>query len=150
MQTIQPESNVIPITAHRGSVSSPEKFKARNFAESVGFALNRIARLVKTERNFRIHLVIMGLVLSVGCYFQLKPTEWIILTVCIGLMLAVEALNTAIEATVDLMTGGIYHEMAKHAKDTAAGACLIMAFSVSIVGACVFLPHLWQKLQHFF
>ena len=146
-QTAQPESNVIPIT-HRVSIASPQRFKAHNFAASLQFAIHGLFRILQTERNFRIHLGLTLLVVSAAAYFQVSLAEWAILALCIGLMLAVEALNTAIEYTVDLITGGIYHETAKHAKDAAAGACLLVAISTAIVGACIFLPHLWQQFLH--
>lgn len=141
--TTQSEAKVIPIT-HRAPLTSPQRFKAQNFGQSLGFALQGCQRALETERNFRIHLLIAVGVVAVGLYLQVNAMEWGILSLCMGLMMAVEALNTAVEYTVDLITGGIYHEKAKHAKDVAAAACLIMAISVAITGACIFIPHIWR------
>jgi diacylglycerol kinase len=147
--SIQQESKVIPISSRAPVVASPQRFKAQNFLQSVGFALSGIRKIFETERNFRIHLVIGALVVATALLLQVNILEWGILMLCMGLMIAVEALNTAIEYTVDLMTGGIYHEKAKFAKDAAAGACLITAFTVAVVGSCIFVPRLWLLLGRF-
>jgi diacylglycerol kinase len=144
-----PETKVIPISS-KIQAASPQRFKAQSFAQSFGFAVNGLRKIFETERNFRTHLLIAGLVVVAGITLQVNIWEWAILALCMGLMITVEAMNTAVEYTVDLMTGGIYHEKAKHAKDAAAGACLVMASAVAITGACVFVPHLWQQLQRFF
>lgn len=141
----QQESKVIPISS-RASTASPQRFKAQNFLQSVGFALSGLRKIFETERNFRIHLIMGGLVIAAGLLLGVTVQEWGILMLCMGLMMAVEALNTAIEYTVDLMTGGIYHEKAKFAKDAAAGACLITALTVALVGLCIFVPRLWLLL----
>jgi undecaprenol kinase len=143
------ETKVIPISSKINAVS-PQRFKAQNFTQSVGFAISGLRKIFETERNFRTHLIIAGLVVVAGFVLQVNVLEWAILALCMGLMITVEALNTAVEYTVDLMTGGIYHEKAKYAKDAAAGACLVMASAVAITGACVFVPHLWQQLHRFF
>ena len=48
-------------------------------------------------------------------------------------------MNTAIEAAVDLVSPA-YSELAKHAKDCAAGAVLVCAIGSVIVAAIVFVP----------
>ena len=58
-----------------------------------------------------------------------------------GLVLAAEAINTAIEIDIDL-TSPQYHPFARDTKDVAAGAVLIAAITAAIVGAFVFVPHL--------
>jgi undecaprenol kinase len=50
-----------------------------------------------------------------------------------------EAINTAIEALVDLAAPD-FHPLAKKAKDIAAGGVLIGAILAVIIGALVFLP----------
>ena len=57
------------------------------------------------------------------------------------MMFALETLNTAIEAVVDLASPG-YHELARKAKDCAAGAALAGAIASLVVGIIVFAPRL--------
>jgi diacylglycerol kinase len=140
----QSDAKVIPIS---NRTASPQRFKTKNFAQSVGFAVSGLRNAIETERNLRTQLVIAALATVAGVLLRVSLMEWSLLVLCMGVMMAVETLNTAIEYTVDLMTGGIYHEKAKAAKDAAAGACLLTAITVAGVGACIFVPHLWQLLQ---
>ena len=55
------------------------------------------------------------------------------------MMFALETVNSAIEAVVDLASPG-YHELARRAKDCAAGAALAGALSSFVVGCIVFIP----------
>ena len=62
-----------------------------------------------------------------------------IIAVCIGVVLAGECINTAIESVVDLVSPE-FHELAKHAKDCAAGAVLVESIAALFVAAFIFLP----------
>lgn len=53
--------------------------------------------------------IVFGLVLNIN------RIEWIFILIAIALVLTVEALNTAIEYVVDLVTVE-YHDLAKYAK----------------------------------
>jgi undecaprenol kinase len=143
----QSETKVIPISSR---ATMPPSFKSKNFAQSVGFALNGLRLAFKSERNLRTQAGLAALTIAAGVLLGISPVEWAILVLCMGVMMAVETLNTAIEYTVDLMTGGIYHEKAKAAKDAAAGACLLTAATVAATGACIFVPQLWQLVQRWF
>ena len=60
-----------------------------------------------------------------------------------------ELLNTAIESLVDLTVKQTYHELAKIAKDCAAGAVLVSALVSLMVGLFILVPPLTMKLQPF-
>ena len=66
-------------------------------------------------------------------------TEWCICLGLFGMVMALELVNTAVEAVVDLVTEE-RHPLAKIAKDTAAGAVLIAAIMAAIVGLIIFVP----------
>ena len=63
-------------------------------------------------------------------------------------MLTAEALNTVVEALVDLCTDE-FQPLAKIAKDTAAGAVLIASAAAAGVGIAVFLPTLLRLSASF-
>jgi diacylglycerol kinase (ATP) len=65
-----------------------------------------------------------------------------ILALTSALVMVLELLNTALESVVDLTVGQSYHELAKIAKDCAAGAVLIAAIAAVIVASCLFVPPL--------
>lgn len=80
-----------------------------------------------------------------GLALELAPTEWGLLAATIGLVLALEAMNTAVEATVDAV-GGRQTAAARQAKDSAAAAVLIGAMAAIGVGAAIFAPRLFALL----
>jgi diacylglycerol kinase (ATP) len=122
-------------------------FKSRSFVHSLRFAMNGLTAVFQTERNFRAHTVMTGLVIVAGLYFGVHPLEWALLILCIVFMMTVEILNTALEYLVDMIVGGAPSEKAKLVKDIAAGACLLAAIGVGLVGGFIFLPHLLEKLS---
>jgi diacylglycerol kinase len=93
----------------------------------------------KNERNFRIHSAAMVAVLLMAKLFELSLIELSILFIVIGIVLALELINTAIECVVDLASPE-YHELAKAAKDTASGAVFIFSMVAIVIGVLFFLP----------
>jgi len=115
------------------------------FGRSLRIAVAGIYHVLRTERNAQWELIVGILVVIAGILFRVSPVEWAILILLICLVLALEILNTAIEAVVNLTTGE-YHELAKIAKDAAAGAVLIMATGSVLIGIAIFGPRLWQLI----
>ncbi len=120
---------------------------ASSLATSFRYAWGGMSYAFETQRNFRIHTVIGTLAIGLGLFLQLKPVEISVIGVTIGIVLAMELLNTAIESVVDLTVGQSYHDLAKIAKDCAAGAVLVSAMAAAIVAAALLLPPLWAVVQ---
>lgn len=113
---------------------------------SFGYAFQGIFTCVRKERNMKIHCVAAVLVVIAGVILKISAIEWCICMVLFGLVMALEHVNTAVEAVVDMVTEE-YHPLAKVAKDTAAGAVLIVAIMATITGGIIFLPKIAQILQ---
>lgn len=109
--------------------------------KSFGYAFMGIASLLKKEHNAWIHCLAIVVVTSLGFYFHITPTEWCIVLLCFGMVLAAEGFNTAIERLVDLVSPE-RHPVAGDVKDVAAGAVLICAIAAAIIGCIIFLPYL--------
>ncbi|MFS0575259.1 diacylglycerol kinase family protein [Sporosarcina sp. 179-K 3D1 HS] len=109
----------------------------QNFFKSFHYAWNGILLGTRLERNFKFHLLAGIVVILAGIWTELTMTEWFIVVVLIGGMLALELMNTAIEKVVDLVTED-YHLLAQQAKDLAAGAVLIYAIVSAIIGIILF------------
>jgi diacylglycerol kinase len=77
-----------------------------------------------------------------GLLLRISPVEFAMIFVAITLVFIAEMFNTVAEACVDLATRE-YHPLARIAKDVAAGAVLLNAMLSVIIGALVFIPHLW-------
>ena len=87
----------------------------------------------------KIHVAVTLLVIIAGFVLGLSITEWCICLGMFGLVMALELVNTAVEAVVDLVTAK-RHPLAKIAKDTAAGAVLIAAIMAAVIGLLIFVP----------
>ncbi len=113
---------------------------------SFGYAFEGLYFLIRTQPNAQIHTAIMLVVIVAGWWLQIERMEWVALLITIMLVFATEALNTAVEACVDLVTAE-HHPLAKIAKDVAAGAVLLTAIGAVIVGLLIFLPRLWMLIM---
>lgn len=98
------------------------------------------------ERNFKIHLAAAVLVLLAGSYFKVSSLEWLILLLNIGLVLALEMINTAIEKWVDYISPE-KNKLAGQIKDISAGATLIGAITAAICGTIVFYKYIIALLN---
>ena len=92
---------------------------------------------IRHERNFRIHVTAAAYVLFFAPYFSLTRGEWAALLAIIGLVTAAEAVNTAVEQTVNLAAPG-RRTRARVAKDAAAGAVLLCAIAAAGIGIVLF------------
>ncbi|MGQ9500550.1 MAG: diacylglycerol kinase family protein [Anaerolineae bacterium] len=101
--------------------------------------------VVRTQRNARIHLTALTLAVGLGMVVGLSRLEWVMLALVIGAVLVAEWFNTAIEATIDLITVQ-YHPLAKVAKDAAAAGVLVTALVAIVVGILILGIPLWQRL----
>ncbi|SES66845.1 diacylglycerol kinase [Anaerobranca gottschalkii] len=101
------------------------------------YAVDGIIYSVKTQRNMRIHYAVALLVLTMGFVVRLSKIELAVLFFTVSLVIAMELINTAIEATIDLITDK-YHPLAKIAKNVAAGAVLVSSINAVAVGYVLF------------
>lgn len=119
--------------------------KSRSRWHSLLAALHGVAYTIRTQRNTWIELAAAGVVIGAGLWLRIRPLEWAVLALTIALVLALEAVNSAIEAVVDLVSPG-YHELARIAKDCAAGAMVFAVLGSLGVAAAIFGPPLWRLL----
>lgn len=117
--------------------------RAGSFRQSLGFAIAGVRHAFRSQRNFRIHSVIAGVVVIAGFALRISRVEWAVIVVLIALVIGLELLNTAIESLVDVASS-TFHPLAKIAKDTAAGAILLVALGSAAAGLIIFLPRLWR------
>jgi diacylglycerol kinase (ATP) len=101
--------------------------------------------VMRTQRNARIHLLAVAAVIATGAWLGISATEWCMVTLSCGMVIAAEALNTAVENLADRITTKT-DERIRTAKDVAAGGVLVTAIAALIVGFIVFLPRLIGKL----
>jgi diacylglycerol kinase (ATP) len=88
--------------------------------KSFQYAIQGILYCFRTQQNFKIHILGFIFLVVSAYYFQFEKWEF--------LVFFAELVNTAIESLVDLTTKE-FSELAKVAKDCAAGAVLVLAFT---------------------
>lgn len=113
--------------------------KTKKLINSFKYAFQGIITSFKTERNMKIHVFIMVLVILFGFIVNLNPVEWMIIITMIVIVISAELFNTSIETVVDMISPE-KNEKAKVAKDVAAGAVLVLAIGSVIIGLIIFLP----------
>lgn len=101
-------------------------------------AVNGIKYAVKYEHNFIIILLSIIITTILGFLFSISLIEWCIIILCFGLVFGSELINSAIEATIDLVTLEI-KPLAKIAKDCASAATLIFSIMSLIIGIIIFI-----------
>ena len=115
------------------------EFRAR--LRSFRYAFAGVRLLFSEEHNARIHATITVLVVVAGIVLRVSPVEWGVLVICIGMVLAAEAFNSAIERVANYLTTE-RDDRIRDIKDLAAGAVLLCAIAAAIVGLIVFVPHI--------
>ena len=111
----------------------------KRIIKSFGYALNGIKHAIKEEPNMKIHITMAILVIIAGFVFKVSTLEWIVLLFAIGLVIAAELYNTAIENLVDYVSMKQSNE-AMHIKDTSASFVFLLAIISAIIGLIIFVP----------
>lgn len=110
-----------------------------NRITSFGPAFKGLFWLFKNEGNAQFHLITTIVVIVAGFYFKVTIFDWILLCFAIGLVITAEALNTAIEKTIDLLHPQ-KHEKAGLVKDLAAAGVLVASITAATIALLIFLP----------
>lgn len=112
-----------------------------NRIKSVGYAFKGLFILLKTESSIKIQLVIGASVTLAGLYFKISNTEWMLQFICMGMVMGIEGLNTAIEKLADYVQPE-FDEKIGLIKDVAAGAVMVVSIISVIVACFIYLPKL--------
>lgn len=115
--------------------------KPRNFVESANLAMEGILYVARTQKHMRYHLWAAGTAIIVSLLLGVTRLEFLILSFIILLVLLAEMLNTAVETIVDIVSPE-YNELAKAAKDVAAGAVFLVSFGAVITGYLILFPYI--------
>lgn len=99
----------------------------------------------RTERHLKVHSVAALAVISLGWMLRVSGVEWAILTLAMGMVLAAEYANSALERLADRVSTE-RHPLIRDAKDFAAAAVLVAAIAAAVVGLLILGPKLWIYL----
>lgn len=115
------------------------------YYKSFFHAIDGITYTFACEHNAIIIFLAMIVATIAGFVFHISDEEWLFVVIIIGLVIASELINTAIEATIDLVTDKM-HPLAKIAKDTASSASLVLSITAFIGAVIIFLPKILEIL----
>ncbi len=116
-----------------------EVVRKKKIINSFKYAFDGIKASFESERNMKIHIFIMILVIIFGFILKISLLEWIICIILFAIVIAGELFNTAIETVVDIAMPQI-NPKAKIAKDVSAGAVLWLAIGSAVIGLIIFVP----------
>lgn len=123
------------------TILKKKNFSFKERLKSFDYAFNGIKLVLASQHNTWIHIFISFSVICAGFSFRISKNEWIAIVLCIGLVMAAEFFNSAIEALVDLVSPD-YNEKAGKIKDIAAAAVLLTAITSVITACIIFSPYI--------
>jgi diacylglycerol kinase len=119
--------------------------RARNRFDSFRHAFRGWWYTIRTQPNAWIHAVASIGAVVLGLWLGLKPLEWAVILLAMGIVWVAEFFNTAIESVVDLASPEL-HPLAGIAKDVAAAAVLVGAGTALLTGLIIIGPPLLQHV----
>lgn len=122
-----------------------KKHGLKRFINSFGYSIDGLKYAYRYEQSMLVHMIAATMVIVVGLIVKLNLIEWLICFILMGLVMATELINTAIEAVVDLTCPKI-DPLAKIAKDTASAAVFVFSVVAFISGMIIFVPNVLDFL----
>ncbi|WKX02787.1 diacylglycerol kinase [Candidatus Mycoplasma mahonii] len=117
-----------------------KKIKKKFFYSFVGLWIT-----AKEEKSMLVYLFIYSIFIGLGIWLKLNITEWAIVIMVMFIVLTVEILNTAVEATVDSVSFQ-YNVKVKKIKDIASGATLVITTGMFVTFCIIYIPKLMEAL----
>ena len=118
----------------------------KTFFRSVFYALGGVKYFFSRNRNAKFQVVMGVTAIVLGITVSLPSFQWLLVLFCIGLVISLEMINSAIEKYCDLVTTD-FHPRIKMIKDVAAGAVLVASLMSLVIGLIIFIPALVEFLN---
>ncbi|NDV78546.1 diacylglycerol kinase family protein [Dysgonomonas sp. 511] len=123
------------------NIKKRKSFSVKERLRSFKYAFNGLKTLIEEEHNARIHIATTIFTIALGVAFNISATEWLAVTILIGLVICTETINSAIENICDFVSPGKHCSIRK-IKDLSAAAVLLASITAVIGGIIIFLPKL--------
>ncbi len=118
----------------------------KQWIKSAGYAIEGVLHSARHQRHVRYHFYAAFFVLLLAFVVGVSRTEFLLIAACVIMVLMAELLNTAVEATVDILSPE-KSEKARVAKDAAAGAVLVTSAGAATIGAIILYPYLGEIFE---
>lgn len=119
--------------------------KNRSLAARIGFALAGWRAAWSRERSFRTQAWCALLAFIALCTLQPSILWWVVVMLICALVLALELINSALEALIDLLHPAVHPEI-KVIKDMLAGAVLAISCAALFAGLMLAGAYVWAQL----
>ena len=118
-----------------------KKMSFKRFLDSIKYSIQGLSYGYRNEQSLWLHGGASILAIILGFVLDISFNQWAIIIIALVVVLAVELLNTAIEATVDLVTKET-HPLAKKAKDCGSAAAFVSGIMATIICLFIFIPYI--------
>lgn len=122
-----------------------KSFNVSSFANVIKYSMQGYAHFYKYERSAILHLIVAVLIILGSLSLDMTRVEWLFMIFILLTMLAIELLNTAIEAVCDLVSPQ-YNKYVKIAKDTASAATFSIALALVAALVIIYVPKIMNIL----
>ena len=116
-----------------------KSFGFKRFLRSFKFSWQGLVNAYANEQSLWIHGMGSICAIVLGLLLKISFIEWAVILISLVVVLAVELLNTGIEAVVDLVTQD-YHELARIAKDSGSAAACVAGIAEVVICLFIFVP----------
>lgn len=107
--------------------------------QTVKNSINGIVCYARDGKSIILYLIGLIVEIIMGIVFSINGLEWILIVCIMGVLLAVELLNTSIEAACDAITKS-YNPLIKIAKDCGSAATFVIFIVAVILNLIIFIP----------
>ncbi len=115
-----------------------KKFTIKRIFNSMRYSIQGLVYAYTNEQSLIMHGLGTLLAIIVGLILDIGFIQWVIILLSSAVLLSIELLNTAIEATVDMFTKE-YNEYAKIAKDCGSAAAFVTGVAFAFICGFIFL-----------
>lgn len=119
--------------------SRKKSFTLTSFLNVIKYSMQGYAHFYKYERSAILHLIVAVMIILGSLTLNMTAVEWLFMIFILLTMLAIELLNTAIEAICDLVSPE-YNKLVKVAKDTASAATFSISIALVIAAIIIYVP----------
>ncbi|MFN3916693.1 MAG: diacylglycerol kinase family protein [Flavobacteriales bacterium] len=109
------------------------------------YALQGVLKALQAEFHLKVHFFATFLLTGAGFYFNVSSLEWAVLLICIGVVISLEMMNSAIEKLSDKVDSTVSEKIA-YVKDVAAGAVLVFSLISTAVAVIIFTPYIIKQV----
>lgn len=116
--------------------------------KSFAYAFKGLVKVFREEQNLKIQTILSAVAIILGLYFNIKPAEWAFIILAMGLVMATEIANSAVERIADVLKPRI-NSYVKEIKDIMAAAVFMSALAALLGGLFIFWPYLYKIFGQF-